>query len=233
MRWTDCCCVGSCCFCIFTFISGFITLIVWSSIAYKYEPRFFIEDFYVPNLNVTDNNSTSSSAPTNHSLYFDLRLKNRNLFDPVRYSDTNISFFYRQNSSLIIPIGNYTFPKFKQGQGKTAHRKALVETYGMPWEAAYATVLNGSTVTFRVGLSTWAIYNYCTEDNCYDRAFVLVEAADVGVDGSGRKVNKHGIRLITTSRVVKYISATPPARTPHPFLLMGLPVMLSVLLFNT
>ncbi|CAI9088495.1 OLC1v1022831C1 [Oldenlandia corymbosa var. corymbosa] len=208
------CAVSFCC-CFTIFVAGIIALIVWSAISGYRLPACSVEDFYVPYLNVTDN---STSVRTNHTLYFDLRLKNREPLVGVSYDDVKVTFFYGQNSSLSTPIGNYSFPKFYQGHGKKARRKALVETYGVPWEAASANVSNGSTVTFRVGLSTRATYESCSDDGgCSYHTYALVQGADIDVDGSGRKVDKQGIRLQS--------AAAAPQHTCRPVFL-GLPVVL-------
>ncbi|CAI9088497.1 OLC1v1022833C1 [Oldenlandia corymbosa var. corymbosa] len=203
---------GCCCGSFIVIFAGIIALIVWSAVRGYRLPACSVEDFYVPYLNVTDN---STSARTNHSLYFDLRLKNREPLIGVSYDDVKVTFFIGLNNSMT-PIGYYSCPQFYQGFGKKARRKAFVETYGVPWEAAYANVSNGSTVTFRVGLSTWATYESCSDDGgCFHHTYALVEGANIDVDGSGRKVNKQSIRL----------QSAAPQHAGRPVFL-GLPVVL-------
>ncbi|KAL0362265.1 UNVERIFIED_CONTAM: hypothetical protein Scaly_1181700 [Sesamum calycinum] len=106
-----------------------------------YKPTCSIEHFYVPSLNTTDN---SSAARNNHTLYFDLKLKNGMKDKAVYYANINLTFFYTQNTSTI-PVANYTVPAFHQGHEKKAHRKELVGASGLPWTAALQAVSNGST----------------------------------------------------------------------------------------
>ncbi|XP_027062661.2 protein NDR1 [Coffea arabica] len=179
---------GGCCRCCCSFIltSGLTALFMWLSLRGS-KPSCSIEDFYVPSLNATDNSTTTRS---NHTLYFDLRLKNEMKDKGVGYDDLNLTFFYVQNGSL--GIANYTVPSFYQGHDKKARRKELVQTYGVPWEAAYRAVSNGSTVTFRVGLTTRVRYKILF---WYTKRHGLKVGANVDVNNSGKKVNKKGIRL--------------------------------------
>lgn len=108
----------------------------------------------------------------------------------VGYDDVNLTFFYGQNGSL--GIANYTVPRFYQGHDKKARRKELVQTHGVPWDAAYTAVSNGSTVTFRVGLTTRVRYKILF---WYTKRHGLKVGANVDVNNSGQKVNKKGIKL--------------------------------------
>ncbi|CAI9088492.1 OLC1v1022828C1 [Oldenlandia corymbosa var. corymbosa] len=200
---------GGCCRCCcsFIFTSGFTALFMWLSLRGS-KPSCSIQDFYVPSLNLTDN---STSARNNHTLYFDLRLKNGMKDKGVGYDDVNITFFYGLNTSL--PVANYTVQRFYQGHGKKARRNAVVETHGVPWAAAYANVSNGSTVTFRVGLVTRVRYKILF---WFTKRHGLVVGANVDVNGSGQKVNKKGIKL----------KSDAPEHIRRPVLIGILPVVL-------
>ncbi|KAK4386991.1 protein NDR1 [Sesamum angolense] len=176
------------CCCSFIFTSGLTALFMWLSLR-TCKPTCSIENFYVPSLNTTDN---SSAARNNHTLYFDLKLKNGMKDKAVYYANINLTFFYTQNTSRI-PVANYTVPGFHQGHEKKAHRKELVGASGLPWEAALHAVSNGSTVSFRVDLATRVKYKILF---WYTKRESLVVTGDVAVDDSGGKVKKKkGIKL--------------------------------------
>ncbi|KAL3503441.1 hypothetical protein ACH5RR_037890 [Cinchona calisaya] len=179
---------GGCCRCCcsFIFTSGLTALFMWLSLRGS-NPTCSIEDFYVPYLNTTDNSTTTRN---NHTLYFDLELNNGMKDKGVGYDDVNLTFFYGQNNSL--QIANYTVKRFYQGHGKKAHRKEVVQTYGVPWEAAYKAVSNLSTVTFQVDLATRVRYKILF---WYTKRHGLKVGAHVDVNNSGKKVNKKGIKL--------------------------------------
>ncbi|KAI5642380.1 hypothetical protein M9H77_00298 [Catharanthus roseus] len=176
---------GGCCRCCasFIFTSGLTALFMWLSLRGS-NPTCSIQDFYVPALDL------SANSTNNHSLYFDLKLDNGMKDKGVGYDDVNLTFYYGPNTSL--PIGNYVVPKFYQGHGKKTHRRELVQTRGVPWEDAHVAASNKSTVVFRVGLVTRVRYKILF---WYTKRHKLVEGANVEVNGSGKKVNKKGIKL--------------------------------------
>lgn len=109
----------------------------------------------------------------------------------VNYANINMTFFYYQNQSRL-PIANFTVPGFYQGHGKKAHRKNMVDAAGVPWEAAFREVLNGSTVKFRVHLTTRVKFKIMF---WYTTRRSLVVGGDVMVDGGGKKTGKKGVKL--------------------------------------
>ncbi|KAL2524546.1 protein NDR1 [Abeliophyllum distichum] len=78
------------------------------------------------------------------------------------------------------------------GHKKTAHRRDVVLTHGVNWDDAFAAVLNGSKVVFRVDLAGKVKLKRFFS---YSRTKALVVGADVEVDGSGNKVRRKAIKL--------------------------------------
>ncbi|KAL8506137.1 hypothetical protein ACS0TY_017122 [Phlomoides rotata] len=180
---------GACCRCCssFIFTSGLTALFMWLSLRTS-APTCSIQDFYVPALNKTDNSTT---ARNNHTIAFDLKLKNEMKDKGVNYANINMTFFYYQNESRSL-VGNYTVPSFYQGHGKKARRKNLVEVTGVTWDAAFGAISNGSTVKFRVHLTTRVKFKIMF---WYTKRRSLVVGGDVEVEGSGKKKGKKGIKL--------------------------------------
>ncbi|KAL2496186.1 Protein NDR1 [Forsythia ovata] len=174
------------CCCSFIFTSGLTALFMWLSLRTSM-PTCSVQDFLVPALNKTDNSTT---ARNNHTIFFDIKLDNGMKDKGVRYDTINLTFFYGQNYSF--PIATYTVPRFYQGHDKHTNRKALVEANGVPWEAAFEAVSNGSTVAFRVGLATRVKFKILA---FYTKRHNLIVKGDVPVNDSGKKVNKKGIKL--------------------------------------
>lgn len=184
---------GGCCRCLCSFIltTGLTALFLWLSLRGS-NPKCSIQDFYVPALNLSANSTVRSS---NHSIYFDLKLDNGMKDKGVRYDDINLTFYYSPNHTNYnnLPIGNYTINRFYQGHGKDTHRKALVETRGVPWANASETVSSNGTVVFRLDLSTKVRYKILF---WYTKKHKFTVGANVDVNATGQKVNsKKGIRL--------------------------------------
>lgn len=68
----------------------------------------------------------------------------------------------------------------------------MVDAAGVPWEAAFREVLNGSTVKFRVHLTTRVKFKIMF---WYTTRRSLVVGGDVMVDGGGKKTGKKGVKL--------------------------------------
>ncbi|KAL2457918.1 Protein NDR1 [Forsythia ovata] len=97
----------------------------------------------------------------------------------VLYDTINLTFSYGLNPSL--PIGKYTLPGAYQGHKKTAHRRDIVPTHRVNWDDAFAAILNGSKVVFRVDLAGKVKFKRFFS---YSRTKALVVGADVEFDGS-------------------------------------------------
>ncbi|CAA2969118.1 protein NDR1-like [Olea europaea var. sylvestris] len=180
---------GNCC-CSFIFTSGLTALFLWLSLRTS-KPTCSVQNFLVPSLNKTDNSTTTRN---NHTIFFDIKLDNGMKDKGVHYDTINLTFFYDQNYSF--PIATYTVPGFYQGHNKHTSRKAVVETNGVPWEAAFEAVSNGSTVAFRVGLATRVKFKILV---FYTKRHSLIVKADIPVNDFGKKVNKKGIKLKSNS----------------------------------
>ncbi|KAL9145208.1 hypothetical protein ABFS82_13G025900 [Erythranthe guttata] len=153
-------------------------------------PRCYIEEFYVPALDLSQKNPTSNnnSIIINPCLFFDLAFHNVLTYRSVYYEDrVNVTFSYGRSA-----VASYAVPTFFQGKGKTAHRREVVESRGVPWETAVEEVLNGSTAVFRVDLAARPRFMFWF---WYSKKKNVRIGADVEVDGSGMKVKKEYIRL--------------------------------------
>ncbi|XP_055801393.1 protein NDR1-like [Solanum dulcamara] len=171
---------NTCCFRCTKFIltAGLTALFIWLSLRTS-KPSCSLQNFYLPALNISDNSNTTRS---NHTLYFQLNLKNKMKDKGVRYDDIKLSFYYGTNTSF--PLGNCTIPGFYQGHDKKANKKEKLEIQKMPWDAALKTVSNNSSVVFRVDVATRVSYKvifwYSKKHN------LTLENKTVEVDGSGK-----------------------------------------------
>ncbi|XP_019193610.1 PREDICTED: protein NDR1-like [Ipomoea nil] len=172
---------GSGCFkCCFRFIltSGLTALFVWLSLRTT-KPSCSISAVYLPALNTS---GASNATRSNHTLYFTINLKNKMKDKGVRYDEVRLSFYYGANTS--VPIGNYTVPSFYQGHGKDADKLGNLTARGVPWEAAFRAVSNGSKPVFRMDLYTRVRYKivfwYTKRHN------FMVENTTVEVNNSGK-----------------------------------------------
>ncbi|XP_057795385.1 protein NDR1-like [Salvia miltiorrhiza] len=161
---------GRCCF-SFVLTSGLSALFLWLSLR-TYKPSLFIQDLYVPGLN----------SRNNHTIFFQLTLRNQMKDKGVGYANISLSFLY--NSTLLV--ANHTLPAFYQGHAKTAHRKDSVNAAALPWPPS-----NG-TVSFRVRAATRVRSKIML---WFTKSHALVVAADVEVGASGEKVKKKSIKL--------------------------------------
>lgn len=170
---------NGCLLCLrFVFTLGLMALFLWLSLRTS-EPTCTIEDLYVPSLN------QSANAAANTSLYFHLRLKNNNKDKRVYYDALNLTFTCLPAS---ISVANATFPPFRQGHSKKAHRKLTVN-HTSPLPRAVNSSL--PAVSFRVDLATKVRYRVIFWKT---RRRVLDVHASVEVK-DGRKVAKGGVKL--------------------------------------
>lgn len=162
-----------------------LAITLWIGLSFNLKgPRCYIQDFYVPALDLSE---TTSNTTINPCLFFDLALENILNDHSLRYGDVNLTFSYGRNA-----VANYIVPNFYQGKGKTAHRREVVETRGVPWEDAIKAVSNGSKAVFRVDLAARPRFRFWF---WYSKKKGVRIGADVEVDGSGMKVEKDDIRL--------------------------------------
>lgn len=162
-------------------------IIILSLSLITHHPKLYIQDFYIPSLNI---NSTTQLSKLNTFIFIHLKLVNVMPFNGLRYGDLNLTFFYGLNGTLTV--ANHTVAGFYQGLRKTAHKIAVVRTRGMPWEDAFEAVSGGSTVDFAVELATTVKLRRC---GFYTKRKTVVVAADVRVDASGEDVHHKVIKL--------------------------------------
>ncbi|KAL8166932.1 hypothetical protein V2J09_008431 [Rumex salicifolius] len=185
---------GRCCYCCFRFTltCGITALFLWLALRPN-RPTLSIEQFDVFALNSTSNRSTNASiAASNRTIFFDLKLKNRNKDKGVFYDALSLKFSYAPN--LRFPVANATFPAFYQGHEHSAQRPLAVEATSGNWmtAAAEAVGVNGSAV-FRVDLTTAVRYKVVFWKMKRKR---LVLGAELAVNGQGKLVRgKKGVRL--------------------------------------
>nr|GEV72462.1 protein NDR1-like [Tanacetum cinerariifolium] len=93
-------------------------------------------------------------SPTNFTIPFHLKLKNKNKAVDLHYpGPITVTFSYFPNVSMMVPLADYKLDSFYQGNGKTKHVRDFVETNIFP------TVLEATDmIAFRV--DTVATYTY-------------------------------------------------------------------------
>ncbi|KAK4425447.1 hypothetical protein Salat_1738700 [Sesamum alatum] len=172
--------------CIGKYICIIITLpltVMYMLTHHIHMPKCHLQHLYLPALDLSDtSNATTAAAVINPTLFFDLVLQNTMNDRSVRYSDINLTVYYGPNRNFTI--AHHRVPGFYQGKEKTAHRRDVVESHGMPWDDAMRTVSNGSTAVFRVDLVAKPTF----------RRWLKV-GAKVEVDATGKKVKKEPIPL--------------------------------------
>ncbi|KAJ8420138.1 hypothetical protein Cgig2_033912 [Carnegiea gigantea] len=186
---------GCCrCCCSFIFTAGLTALFLWLSLRPS-SPTCSIEQFDAFALNKTSNSTTQTKTKTkttNHTLYYDLKLKNRNKDMGVYYDALNLTFYYASR-----PIGNATYPAFYQGHQKDTHRIGSFDaTRGVNWENATAVVSTNGSAVFRVELATAVRYKIIFWKTKQHR---LVMAADLHVNDQGSLVKGKKNKGITLS----------------------------------
>nr|GLL22593.1 protein NDR1-like [Ipomoea trifida] len=171
---------SGCLKCCFRFIltSGLTALFVWLSLRTS-KPSCSISAVYLPALNTSD---TSNATRSNHTLYFTINLKNKMKDKGVRYDDVQLRFYYGANTT--VPIGNFAVPGFYQGHGNDADKSGNLTARGVPWDAAFKAVSNGSKAVFRMDLYTKVRYKIVLWYT--KRHDFMVENTTVEVDKSGK-----------------------------------------------
>ncbi|KAL9145239.1 hypothetical protein ABFS82_13G028400 [Erythranthe guttata] len=121
----------------------------------NHKPLCHVVDFYAPALDTYSINNNNYNI-NNTFVFFDLKLENVMPFNGLLYGDLNLTFSYGDPPGR--KIGSLGLPGFYQRMRKTAHRRDVANTRGVPWADAFASVSkNGSSssvVVFRVDLET-------------------------------------------------------------------------------
>ncbi|XP_011091327.1 protein NDR1 [Sesamum indicum] len=172
---------------------GVLVLLICFFLSFQnHKPKCYITDLFVPALNTYTNSSTTRA---NTFIFFDLKLENVMPFNGLRYDNVNLTISYNyggDRSALFIPIARHTVPGFYQGMRKTAHKRDVTTTRGVPWGDAFAAVSNGSTAVFRVDLATKV---KSKQYFWYAKKQRLTVGGIVGVGSAGLKENNKANRL--------------------------------------
>ncbi|KAL1830064.1 hypothetical protein ACET3Z_008476 [Daucus carota] len=113
---------------------------------------FSIEDYYVAAVKSNDGSNLNQSI-----IYFKLNLKNDDGETGIYYDNLNLTFSYFTNTTqgVIVPVGNYTIPGFRQGLNAETDRIGyVVTTRGITWQEISNNVSVSSEVVFIVDLAT-------------------------------------------------------------------------------
>ncbi|XP_021856453.2 protein NDR1-like [Spinacia oleracea] len=172
-----CCCTS---FIILTIIG----LCIWFAIRPRI-PICTIEEFTVFNIQQTVNSTY------NNTIYYDLKVKNRNTDDVGIYYDTlNVTFYYKRNiDSFPVEIGDATFSPFYLRRSRSTHRVGSIGSIGINWERETTPRL--PPVMFRVELLTTLRYR---KPFWKSKRYHLLVGADLKVNGKGVLVNR-GVKL--------------------------------------
>ncbi|KAL1555596.1 protein NDR1-like [Salvia divinorum] len=178
--------------CLGVVSGGLLTIIAIASFlvqqtVYLPGPRCYLEQLYVPALDISAPQNTSNSTTTNPFLFFALGLENNLQIRSISYDNVTLAFFYGRKA-----VADYVVPGFYQGMLGTAHRRDVVETRGVPWEDAVGAVSAGGTVGFRVDLAARMRFKVLFWYSKEKKVRVL---ADVAVDDSGFKAGGDDVRM--------------------------------------
>ncbi|KAI3469826.1 hypothetical protein Pfo_026489 [Paulownia fortunei] len=179
--------------CLLLIPLSFIGLFIRFCLSFENQkPKCYVVDLYVPALNTYTHSNTTRA---NTFIFFDLELENVMPYNGLRYDNVNLTFSYNygaNRSTGFLPIARYTVPGFYQGMGKTAHKRDVTTTHGVPWEDAFVAVSNGSTAVFRVDLAT----NVKSKQYFwYAKKHRLMVRGKVDVGKAGVKDQNRAIRL--------------------------------------
>ena len=128
--------------------------------------------FYIQQLHIRKDNSTTS-------IVMDLKfVSDRYIF----YDDINITLYYYVSTKRFSIVGYYVIPGFHLVRKIAVHREVVVEAHGPSSDDMLRKISNGSTVKFRVELSTkyWMHARRARRSGT-----VVAAAADLHMDGSG------------------------------------------------
>ncbi|KAL4570911.1 hypothetical protein LXL04_026576 [Taraxacum kok-saghyz] len=169
-----------------------VLLILFIQSLHRKIPTISIEDFYIPTLNKTaTGNSTAAPTAENTTIYFDLKLDNKNPVG-VYYRPMNLTFSYFPNktTNTSVPLAVYSLPGFHQNHHKQKRVRDTVVTGGMVVPPG-----GGRVVVMRVDLVGRVKFKSIAQ---WKRSVVV--GIDVEVDEyTGQKLKKDGIKLIPST----------------------------------
>ncbi|KAK1438724.1 hypothetical protein QVD17_04534 [Tagetes erecta] len=174
------------CWCVVISISVIITAVVVVCVYFTTpsDPVFTIKDFYVSALNLSDISSTNTAV--NQTIFFDMKLHNKNKAMGAYYDPVKIIFSYIPNIKLTFVVAEYTVPKFYQHQQKSKHVIETVASRGVvPYNREITSSVFKVEVITKVGFTSPA----------YRKKGTVDVVANVRVDQTGVINPKKGIKL--------------------------------------
>ncbi|PWA34048.1 non-race specific disease resistance protein 1-like protein b [Artemisia annua] len=177
---TNCCCIISS---ILTIITTVIVICVFYTT--PSDPIFTLKDIYVSALNLSDISSTTTAA--NQTIFFDMKLHNKNKAMGAYYDPVQITFSYIPNIKLTFPVAEFTVPKFYQGNRRSKHVREAVTTRGIaPFNRTVKSSVFKVEVLTKVGHTSPA----------YRKKGTVKVVANVWVGQTGEQYpKKKGIKL--------------------------------------
>ena len=110
--------------------------------------KFSLEDYYIAGVESYDGSNLNQSI-----IYFKLNLANDCEVAGIYYDNLNLTFSYYTGEGIIVPVGNYTIPGFRQGVKAETDRKDFVVT-AQGWQEISNMSVSSDVVVFRVDLAT-------------------------------------------------------------------------------
>ncbi|XP_076907185.1 protein NDR1-like [Bidens hawaiensis] len=174
------------CWCIVISIQALITAVIVICVYYTTpsDPSFTINNFYVSALNLSDTSSTNTTF--NQTIFFDMKLHNKNKAMGAYYDPITITFSYVPNVKLTFVVAEHTVPKFFQHNQKSKHVIQTVSSRGIaPHNRTITSSVFKVEVLTKVGFTSPA----------YRKKWTVDVVANVRVGQTGEKDSKKGIKL--------------------------------------
>ncbi|KAL8200833.1 hypothetical protein R6Q57_012172 [Mikania cordata] len=177
---TTCCCTV---ISILAIITAVIVVCVYFTT--PSDPVFTIDQFYVSALNLSDVSSSTTTA-ANQTIFFDMKLHNKNKAMGAYYNPVKVTFSYIPNMKLTFVVAEYTIPKFYQHKRKSKHVIDTVTSRGIaPYNRTIESSVFKVEVLTKVGFTSPA----------YRKKRGVDVVANVRVGQTGEKDSKKGIKL--------------------------------------
>ncbi|EYU24920.1 hypothetical protein MIMGU_mgv1a022078mg [Erythranthe guttata] len=158
-------------------------------------PKLYLQQLYIPALDLSENPTAAADAPVNPTLFFDLKFVNPTEGHIISCGDGEVTFFYGSGRSL--DVANYTLGGIVLDKGETAYQRGVVEARGVPWEGALEAVSGGSAAVFGVEVAVEVRFGYYWF--WYSSKRWLRVGNDVEVGASGRKLQSEAVRLTSAA----------------------------------
>ncbi|XP_071693323.1 uncharacterized protein [Rutidosis leptorrhynchoides] len=174
------------CWSIIILVLAIITTVIVVCVYYTTpsDPSFTIVDFFASALNLSDISSTTTTV--NQTLFFDLKLHNKNKAMGAYYDPVQVTFSYVPNIKLTFVVAEFTIPKFDQHSRRSKHVRETVTTRGIvPYNRNVTSSVFIVDVFTKVGFTSPA----------YRKKGTVHVVANVRVGQNGQKDTKNGIKL--------------------------------------